>query len=172
MTPLTCVTGTANVRGVKLDGQPTPFETRGDTVVINLPHANEQALPRRIGHVDVPPAVQALGDEQQCADFPGLKGLLVADPARQKLSLTLAAPADGELRNVHVRFRLPLQYEPGIVTHALDRVKPDTPQTVDIALPAPRPEPFWAEGPQYWVAEIDFTGPTGPGRLFVTRLMP
>ncbi|OGV72161.1 MAG: hypothetical protein A3K18_21150 [Lentisphaerae bacterium RIFOXYA12_64_32] len=171
-TPLTCVIGKANVKGVKLDGQTVPFETRGAAVVVNLPHGQGQALPQRIGHIEVPTAAQALADSLECADFPGLKGLLVADPAQQKLSLTLDAPTACELRNVHIRFRLPLQYEPGIVIKTLDSVKAGAPQTVDIALPAPKPEPFWSEGPQYWVAEIDFTGPTGAGRLFVTRLVP
>jgi hypothetical protein len=170
--PLTCVVSQANVVGVKLDGQPVPGEKRGDQTVINLPHTQDQALPQRIGHIEVPATAQALADSPSCADFPGLQGLLLADPAQQQLSLTLAAPAGTDLRDLYIRFRLPLQYEPGIVSQTLAAVKPGTPQTVSIALPTPKPESFWTAGPQYWVAEIDFTGPTAPGRLFVTRLVP
>jgi hypothetical protein len=86
--------------------------------------------------------------------------------------LTLAAPAAADLRDLHIRFRLPLQYEPGIITKTLDAVKAGAPQTMDVALPAAKADAFWAAGPQYWVAEIDFTGPAGVGRLFVTQLVP
>lgn len=170
--PLTCLIGGAKVQSVKLDGQPLPFEQRGEQTVVNLPHGQGQALPQRIGHIEVPATAQELTDALQCTDFPGFKGLLAADPAQQKVSLTLAAPATADLRDLCIRFRLPLQYEPGIVSKTLDGLKAGTQQTVDSALPAPRTEAFWAAGPQYWVAEIDFNSPTGPGRLFVTRLTP
>ena len=172
MVPLTCVIDQVSVRGIKLDGQPVAFERRGDKTVVNLPHGQAQALPQRIGHLEMPSDAQALTDSLQCEDFPGLKGLLVTDLTRQKVSLTLEAPAAAELRNLHIRFRLPLRYESGIITRTLDDVKAGAPQTVEIALPTPKAEAFWAEGPQYWVAEIDFTGPAGAGRLFVTRLVP
>jgi hypothetical protein len=170
--PLTCVIGKANVKGLKVDGQPVSFEKRGATVVVNLPHGQGQVLPQRISHIEVPATAQTLEKNLQCADFPDMKGLLVADPAQRKASLTLAAPAAGELRDLHIRFRLPLQYEPGIVIQTVKNIKAGTQQTVEIVLPATKTEAFWEEGPQYWVAEIDFTGPTGSGRLFVTRLVP
>jgi len=59
-----------------------------------------------------------------------------------------------------------------VVTTTLDRIAAGAQQIVAVELPAARTEAFWAEGPQYWVAEIDFTDSSGPNRLFVTRLVP
>lgn len=170
--PLTWVIGTATVTGVQADARPVPFEKRGDAVVVNLPHEPGQALPRKIGHIEVPSSAQNMGDGVDCKDFPGVKALLVANPTGRTVKLTLAAPAMLGLRDLSIRFRLPLQYEPGIVIQTLDRVEAGAQQAIEIPLPMPKTEPFWAEGPQYWAAEIDFVSPDGPGRLFVTRMMP
>jgi len=82
--PLTCLVKGAAVRAITLDGTAMPFETRADTVVVNLPHGQGQALPQRIGHIEVPAAAPTLADDQQCADFPGLKGLLLPDTAQRR----------------------------------------------------------------------------------------
>ena len=170
--PLSCFVTPAAVRAVRLDGVAVPVATRGDKVLINLPHGQGLELPRRIGHIEVPPSARTLADDLQCADFAGLRGLLLADPAHRRLSLTLAAPAACELRQLHIRFRLPLQYEPGVVIKTLDRVAAAAQERVEIELPPVKVDTFWAEGPQYWVAEIDFADAAGTNRLFVTRLEP
>lgn len=168
--PLTCVVRGAPVKAVLLDGQPASITARGDTVVLNLPHGPGVSLPQRIGHIEVPADSQALSDELQCKDFPGLKACLAADGHAVKL--TLSAPPREELSDLHIRFRLPLQFEPGILVHALDRIRAGTRQEIEMPLPAAKGESFWAEGPRYWAAEIDFTGAQGSARLFVTRLEP
>jgi len=170
--PLTCVIDSASVAGVRLDGQELPFEARGPKTVVSLPHTKGQALPRRIGHIEVPPSAAGPADIPPCTDFPGLQGFLAVTPDPRRLSLTLVAPATADLHDLFVRFRLPLQYEPGTVGRALPVLKAGAAQTVDLDLPAAKGEPFWAEGPQYWVAEVDFTDASGAGRLFVTRRSP
>lgn len=157
--PLT-LTVTAPVKSVRLDGQPVAFEQHGETVVANLPHAPAQTLPVKIGHVEAP--------AEECADFPGLKLTLTPDTAQGAIAVTLQSPAD--LRKVRVTFRLPLQYLPGILVTELERVPGGTAQTLKAQLPPVRPEAAFAEGPQYWVAEVEFSDAAGRQRVFVTRL--
>jgi len=164
--PLTCVVSGATVQSVKVDGQTLAADKRGDLVVLNLPPTG--ALPLKIGHLDSP----AEGVQGECADFPGLKLSLVPDPAAGKLTLACTAPAEAALTNVNVTFRLPLAYAPGVFTRDFAPLEAGKTQTVELALPAARPEPVWAEGQQYFVAQVDFTTPGGPGRVWVTRQMP
>lgn len=168
--PLTCVLRGTPAAAAQLDGQPLDAALRGDATVLNLPHQTSVSLPRLIGHIEVPAASLSLSDDLQCQDFPGLKACLTADA--HTLKLTLAAPPAEELRDLYIRFRLPLRYEPGMLIQTLDRIGAGSRQTIAIPLPATQDEPFWAEGPQYWAAEIDFAGAHGNSRLFVTRFDP
>lgn len=164
--PLTCVVSGAAVQAVKVDGQSLPAEKRGDLVVLNLPPTG--ALPLKIGRVDSP----ADGTQAECADFAGLRLSLVPDPAASKLTLTCTAPAEGALTNLAVTFRLPLAYTPGVFTRDFAQLEAGKTQTVELALPVARPEAVWTEGQQYFVAQVDFTTPNGPGRVWVTRQRP
>lgn len=166
--PLTLVIGNAEVRNAKLDGVTVPLEKRGDAYVLNLPHAPAQTLPARIGHIEVPPGTNDLGEALQCADFPGLLGLLTTAATPGKLTLKLQAPPDQDLRDVHVIFRLPLKYEAGTVVQQVGKIAAGKRATVEVPLPAVRPEAWWSEGPEYLAAEVDFGTTKGAGRVFVT----
>ena len=168
--PLTLLIQKAGVKEVRVDGQSLPVQKRGDLVVVNLPHESGKSVPRRVGQVEMPAVPPAEGLE--CPDFPGFKALLKAETSQKKVRLTLQAPAGAALSNLRVRFRLPLAYDPGVVMKEVANLAGGAKQTMEIALPEPRAEAYWHQGPQYWVAEIDFTGPNGPGRLFVTKKDP
>lgn len=162
--PLTCVVAKAAVQSVKLDGKPLQADHRGDLFVLNVPAP--QALPQRIGRIDM--AAQPVSAD--CPDYPGLKCLLTTDG--QKLSLKLDAPAGTPLSAVAVTFRLPVLYETGILTRDLPKIAAGSGVTIDVPLPAARQDAFWQQGPKYYAAQVDFTTPTGPGRVWVTTNLP
>lgn len=159
--PLTLVVGPGAVKSVTLDGQAVACEPRGEVTVVNLPHTAGRTLPTQIGHIETPNDI--------CSDFPGLKGTLERD--NDKLRLTLQAPPDQELRDLYVTFRLPLQYQPGTMNKEVARIAAGATETIEANLPPTRPEPAFAEGPQYWVAEVDFVMGGRLQRLFVTSLL-
>lgn len=164
--PLTCLVAGAAVQSAKVDGQPLAADQRGDLFVLNVPAP--QALPARIGRIDMA-ATPVAAD---CADYPGLKCLLVADPAAQKISLKLDAPAGLPLTAVAVTFRLPLCYETGTFNKDLPKLAAGLGVTVELPLPTTRQDPYWQQGPKYYAAQVDFTTPTGPGRVWVTTQLP
>lgn len=163
--PLTLVVGPGIVKSATLDGQAVACERRGEVTVLNLPHAAAHGLPMRIGHIE---SIGRL-EEGICTDFPGLKAML--DPDNGKIRLTLQASPDQELRDLYVTFRLPLQYQPGTLNKQVVRIAAGATETIEANLPPTRPEPAFAEGPQYWVAEIDFVMGGRLQRLFVTSLL-
>lgn len=162
--PLTCVVSGGVVQAVTLDGQALAADQRGEAVVLNVPPVG--ALPQKIGRVETP----AGGTATECADFPGLKVALAPDTAAGKLALTCTAPADAALSNVAVTFRLPLAYAPGVFTRDLPQLAAGATQRFELPLPAARPEAVWTEGQQYFLAQIDFSTPAGPGRVWVTAV--
>lgn len=162
--PLTCLIAKAAVQSVKLDGQPVPTDHRGDLFVLNVPAT--QPLPQRIGRIDM--AAQPVPAE--CADYPGLKCLLLVDG--QKISLKLDTPQNTPLSALAVTFRLPVLYDTALLTANLPKLTAATTTTIELPLPAPRQDAFWQQGPKYYAAQIDFTTPTGPGRVWVTTERP
>lgn len=163
--PLTLVVSGAPLQAAKLAGQPLAVETRGERTVVNLPPAAEYALPARIGRIDLPAAASAAAE---CGDFAGLKALLV--PAGDRLALTLQAPAEAGLTEIQVTYRLPLQFVPGVAVSTVADLAAGGTQQTALTLPAPRPEPVWSEGPQYYVAQVDFRLNGVANRLYVTSL--
>jgi peptidoglycan/xylan/chitin deacetylase (PgdA/CDA1 family) len=164
--PLTVVVAKAGVRSAKLDGQPIAADARGDLSVLNLPAP--QPLPRRIGHIEMaaPPA------PAECAKYPGLKCVLVADAAASKITLQITAAPDAPLANVAITFRLPLLHATGLLTKDLRQLAAGASATVELPLPAVRPDASWSQGPKYYAAQVDFSTPTGPGRVWVTTQLP
>ena len=164
--PLTCLVAGAGVQSVKVDGKALTGDKRGDAFVLNIDAP--QALPQRIGRIDM--AAEPVAAD--CADYPGLKCLLTVDSATQKISLKLDTPAALPLSAVGVTFRLPLLHESGILTKDLSSIAAGSSATIALPLPATRQDPYWQQGPKYYAAQIDFTTPTGPGRVWVTRQLP
>jgi hypothetical protein len=160
--PLTCVVTGAAVRSIKLDGQQFTLDTRGEKTILNLPAVG--AIPQRIGRVSTP----VDGTPTECPDFAGLKLALSPDVTANKLHLTITTPAALELSAVAVTLRLPLLYTAGVMTTDLPRLRASGTQTIEMSLPTTRPEPIWSEGQQYYAAQLDFTTPTGPARVWVT----
>jgi len=168
--PLTCLARGTAVRAARLDGQPIDLRRQGDATILNLPHRPSLSPPRRIGHIEIPAEADTADARRDGADFPGLRATILPETAR--LTLTLEAPATADLSDIHVRFRLPLAFQPGVVTRTATALPAGQAITLTADLPAPHPDPAWTAGPRYWVAEINATLAQEPIRLFVTRLQP
>jgi len=167
MTPLTCVVEGGQVEAVSMDEAAVEVRAVEGAAIVNVPHAAGKGLPTRIGSIHMPGAGDTPTEPPMCDDFPRVRMLLETDGVGE---ISLQCTSEVDLRDVWVRFRLPVQYTEGVLTKAVEIIAAGQTKTVAIPLPAKREDPFWAEGPQLYVAEVDFTAADGPGRLFVTLL--
>ncbi len=167
MTPLTCVVEGGQVEAVTVDQARVEVRSTEGRAIVNVPHAAGKTLPTRIGSIHMAGPSDTPAEPAACEDFPRVHMLLGIDEAGK---MSLQCRPEVELREVWVRFRLPVQYVEGVLTEAVETLAAGETRTVTLPMPAKRDDPFWAEGPQLYVAEVDFTAADGPGRLFVTLL--
>lgn len=163
--PLTCVFEGGEVVAVTVDGAALDVRKGEGRASVNVPPSAERPLPGRIGVIEMP-ATAALGELPTCSDFPQVRMGLRVDPDAARIAWQCSP--DVGLRDLRIRFRLPVKYTEGILTGEVARVAAGETADVETALPPVREGDVWAAGPQYYVAEVDFMAPDGPGRVFVT----
>ncbi len=166
--PLTIRVVGGAVTAASVDGVATPSRQAEAVSLLNAPHGAGYTLPVRIGRVENTTGATALSPEHQDPDFPGLGALLTLDPAGQQLVLKLANQTGQAVTRGRVTFRLPLQYANGVVAKDLAELAPGATTELALPLPATREDPAWAEGTDYYVAELDFRLGEAVGRLFAT----
>jgi len=162
--PLTVKVAGGTVTAAKVDGHDVAVMAGK----VNVPNGVGQTTPVRIGRVENTTGAATLTDQHQDPDFPGLKALLTLDPAGQQLVLKLANESGQPLSQGRVTFRLPLQYANGVIAQTFGDVAANATTDVALPLPATRDDPAWAEGTDYYVAEMDFRLGDEVGRLFAT----
>lgn len=163
--PLTCVFEGGEVVAVTVDGAMLDVRRRDARASADVPPSARRPLPVKIGAIEMP-ATAAPGEVLACEDFPRVPmGLRVDTDAGH---IALRCSPDVELRDLWVRFRLPVKYTEGILAGEAEVLGAGDTMNLEAALPAVREGDAWAAGPQYYVAEVDFMGPDGPGRVFVT----
>ena len=156
------------VAAVTIDGQ--AIEPRaGEVSVANVPNTSGYTSPAKIGRVENTSGATELTAEHVDLDFPAIQALLTLDEAGQRLVLKLANTGPTPLEQAHITFRLPLQYANGVMVKTLDSLKPGAKAEVELPLPALQDDPAWAEGTDYYVAEMDFRLNGQIGRLFATQ---
>lgn len=163
--PLTWVIRGNAVESCAVDGQTVAVRHADGRCVVNLPHSQGHGVPVRVDHVEIS---ADSGQFATPAEFPGIAVRLEPHPDQGRIALSLTTSADNPLGNVRVTFRLPMQYREGVLAADLGDIPAAAARIAQATLPPVREDPAWSQGAAYWVAEVDFVSPQGPGRIFVT----
>jgi hypothetical protein len=135
-------------------------------VMFNIHHGRNQHLPRKTGVIANPGRRLELTAQDASPDFPGLKGLLTTDGYR--LNLRLKNQSTTPVKNIHITWRLPLGWEPGI--HRVEHIAIASGNTLQDSWRPARPsaDSKYLAGSAYFVAQCDFEQDGLPGRLYLT----
>ncbi|NUQ00358.1 MAG: polysaccharide deacetylase family protein, partial [Armatimonadetes bacterium] len=140
LVPLTLLL--SGVAEVRLNGQALPARTQGDRLVVNLPHAPDHQLPRRISQVALP---ELSATAVAVPDLPGLQVALNHEAGTRALVLQLTTAQPWAA--AEVAFRLPPVYTTGVVKKELGPL-PVGSSEVRIELPPEREGELWQRGPR------------------------
>jgi len=136
---------------------------RSGKALFHISHPHEQRLPTRIGVISNPQNHSDFGDTDP--DFPKLKGSLHHD--RGSLIVRVKNQGEGPLENLRITWRLPLAWNPGIITDPPPAISVGEERIVKLQLPAAGSEKFLI-GSAYFVAQLDFEQSGVPGRIHFT----